>query len=490
MKEKLNILIFLSALALLFVAVILLPPDSEAPEYENRAMAEMPVLSMDTLRSGGFFNDLETFLSDKTAYRTSLLRFSTGMELVYGVRGSGGAIMVDTPGDGLGLGLIPDVEDEDLYIRAPGTTDPSPSAGETQQPEEPPGLPGADVSPPLPTGGDGDTQTPPHSGDQDPENDPQPAAEPDTGPGTSGEADSGTPSEDTSAQQSGNRVDPAKPFSVDVDFNENVVFYERYREKSRTAQRYATILNSYLNRLSESVRVFSMLAPIRVEFMGEGYAASNDSQLETINRIGDLLDERIIRTATYDYLAAHADEYIYFRTDHHWTALGSYYAYLSFAQAAGFEPIGIDNYIEQSIPGFLGSFARGTQNKTTREHPDTIYYYQLDNGTTFSRRMFVIPDDMSRLSYRVFMGGDYAKLDFTSTNLNGKTLVIVKDSYANALIPWLSPHYERIVVIDPRQYGGSVTKLIGDMGDADLLFMNYIAATAMADFVETINNIK
>ena len=266
--------------------------------------------------------------------------------------------------------------------------------------------------------------------------------------------------------------------------------YERYRENTGAARRYADILNIITGRVPENVRVFSLLAPIRVEFMGERYASSNDSQRSTIDTINERLDERIVRVGAYESLAAHTDEYIHFRTDHHWTALGAYYAYLSFAEAAGFQPIDISNYIEHSIPDFLGSFARGTSNRTVRDHPDTLHYYELDNGTVFSRVFFVFPEDMSRLSYRFFMGGDYGKLDFTSTNLNGRVLVVVKDSYANALIPWLAPHYERIIVIDPRRHGGSVSRLLSEFEDADLLFMNYVAATKMSDFIETIYSVR
>ena len=274
-----------------------------------------------------------------------------------------------------------------------------------------------------------------------------------------------------------------------MNYNEDAILYERYRQNTQAARRYAEIINSYREHLPESIRIFSMLAPIRVEFM-EQYASSNDSQRDTIDLINGILDERILKTATYEKLAQHKDEYIHFRTDHHWTALGAYYAYLTFAESAGFEPVGIENYIEHSVSGFLGSFGKGTQNKTIKDNPDTIYYYALDNGTTFSRKMFVFPEDLSTVSYRVFLGGDYAKLDFNSSNKNGKTLVIIKDSYANALIPWLSPHYERIIVIDPRQYDGSVTSLLSDIESADLLFMDYVAATAMADFIETINRVR
>lgn len=493
MKEKANILIFLAALVLMFAFVVILPPDKNAPEYENRAMADMPELSVESVFSGGYFDGVEAHLSDTTAYRTSLLQLAADVERSYGLKRPGSAVLVEMSGDDLGVGLLPEVDDEDLYIsdqtepdtaaQGSGTYTPSASQPAPQQPssESPVTSP---FSVEESTAQSNNAQT----------------ATPDVGvsarPAETGQASElplrelHSPANDTSSPPRDSHVDPRRPFSVDLHYNEEAILYESYKEKASAARRYAEILNAYRSSLPENIRVFSMLAPIRVEFMGEKYVSSNDSQRETINKINDLLNESIIKTATYEMLAAHKDEYIHFRTDHHWTALGAYYAYLSFAEAAGFEPITISNYIEHSIPGFLGSFGKGTQNRTVRDNPDTMYYYELDNGITFTRRFFVIPQDVSSLSYRVFMGGDYEKIDFTSSNTNGKTLVVVKDSYANALIPWLSPHYERIIVIDPRQYGGKVTRLLADFEDADLLFMNYVAATAMSDFIETINNVR
>jgi len=465
MKEKLNIIIFLAALVLLLVVVLILPHDENAQDFENRSMAPMPELNAAAILDGSFFQGIESYLSDSVAYRTGMLQFAAGMEQSYGIRISGSAMMVDTAGEDLGFGLLPEVDDGDLSIDiatpAPDGTDAAPAPGSTE-------------ATPAPDG----TDAPPAPGST-PQSNPPPT-----------EAPGQTNSEHEEEKPTVNRVDPSKPFSIDVNYHEDAIFYERYRENAGTTRRYAEILNSYLDRTPDNVRVFSMLAPIRVEFMGERYAASNDSQRATIDKINDLLDKRIIRTATYEWLAANSGEYIYFRTDHHWTALGAYYAYISFAQAAGFNPLSLTDYIEHSIPSFLGSYAIGTSNRTVRDHPDTLYYYELDNGTAFSRTLFVPPQENARLTYRVFMGGDYAKLDFTSSNINGKTLVIIKDSFANALIPWLAPHYERIIVIDPRQHNGSVTRLLSELDSADLLFMNYVAATAMADFIETIYNVR
>jgi len=289
---------------------------------------------------------------------------------------------------------------------------------------------------------------------------------------------------------SGANINPNLPFSVDIHYNENAVFYLRYTEDRELAARYAEVLNAYMEALPDNIRMFSLISPVKVEFMDERYASVNSSQLGTISYINSLLSDEIIAVDAHKFLSRHSGEYIFFRTDHHWTALGAYYAYLAFAEAAGLEPIAIENYIENAIEGFVGSLAVGTRNRTILSHPDTVYFYTLNNGTEFTLNMHIIPSDLSTLSYRIFLGGDRSYYTFSSTNLNGRTLVVVKDSFANAIIPWLAPHYETIAVIDPRQFTGSVMQTIEEFDDIDLLFVNYIPATTMPDLIEQTYNAR
>ena len=243
-------------------------------------------------------------------------------------------------------------------------------------------------------------------------------------------------------------------------------------------------VTAYVDGLPANTRIFSLVSPVKVEFMGERYAAANSSQLGTINYINSLLRDEIIPVDAHGTMSAHSDEYIFFRTDHHWTALGSYYAYLAFTKAAGLEPVLIENYVENAIEGFVGSLAVGTRNRTVLSSPDTLYFYTLNDGTEFSMSLYHLPSDLSNLDYRIFLGGDRDIYSFNSSNTNGRTIVIVKDSFANAMIPWLAPHYETIVVIDPRQFTGSVAQVLEEYDDIDLLFVNYIPATTMADLIE------
>jgi len=285
-------------------------------------------------------------------------------------------------------------------------------------------------------------------------------------------------------------VNPYEPFGVDINFDENAIFYLRYTEDRELATRYAGVLNAYAEVLPEKTRIFSLISPVKVEFMDQRYQAVNSSQLDTIEYINSLLHDSIRPVDAHGYMSAHSGEYIFYRTDHHWTALGAYYAYLAFAGAADLEPVKIDNYTENTIEGFVGSLAVGTRNRVILNNPDTIYFYTINDGTSFSTDMFHLPSDQSNLSYRVFLGGDRDFYTFDSSNKNGRTLVVVKDSFANALIPWLAPHYETVAVIDPRQFTGSVANVLESFNDIDLLFVNYIPATTMSDLIEQFYNAR
>jgi hypothetical protein len=422
MADKLNIFFALCALAIFALFVYVLPMDEGAEEFENRAMGTMPRLTAGTFIRGEFFADFEAYLLDNTAGRTRWLTFAGIVENSYGLNVAGGAQVVVFDAADLGVGLVPDEIFEDLDVTEYGFVQAQGDATEYERVQ-------------VVTMG---------------------------------------------------VVNPAAPFSVDVNFHENAVFYLRYTENTTLAARYAEVLNAFAAGVGENVRMFSMIAPVKVEFMGARYAAVNSSQRGTIDFINERLHGDIITVDAHSALAAHADEYIFFRLDHHWTQLGAYYAYLAFAESAGFQPILIENYTEHAISGFVGSLAVGTRNRTILAHPDTIYFYTINDGTTFSINMFTVPSDMAALSYRVFLGGDRDFFYFTSSNENGRTLVVVKDSFANALIPWLAPHYETIVVIDPRQFTGSVLEELENHTAVDLLFINYIPATTMADLIEQI----
>jgi len=407
MQYKLNICLFIISLVIFAAFVLVLPPDPQAEAFENRAMERRPQFSTYNVVHGGFFANLESYLLDNTAMRTTWLTFTDIAAHSYGIALPGGAMMVDFAANDLGIGLAPLLE----------------------------------------------TETSSHN-------------------------------------LVGRPVNLSQPFSIDHMFNENAIFYLRYRENQTHAARYAQVLNAHAANLPGDIRMFSMLAPVKVEFMGPRYAAVNSSQLNTIEFVNALLDPRIITVDAHGILADNAEHYIFFRLDHHWTSLGAYFAYLAFAEAAGITPIGIDNYIEYEIDGFVGSLAVGTRNRAALNHPDTLHFHRINDGTSFSIDLITIPVDLSQACYRIFLGGDRAFLHFTSSNRNGRTLMVVKDSFANALVPWIAPHYENIVMIDPRQFVGSIADVMMGFENIDLLFINYMPATTMPDLIEQIYSVR
>ena len=514
MIHKWHIACFAAAFALLIAFIFILPDDPEASAYENRAMAGKPVLSAKGVLSGEYSNALEAYLSDRVADRTALLAFSELLGKAYGVR-LGGATMVTIDDGGFGMGLLPDPLDDDLYMEHGGSAhigsvDPPP-AGDASAPvdesREPPGA--ADPDPPAANDDENeeiaDTETDDEArndgaeepyaeaeGDANPEEPDENAV---TGgpesPGSTDDEIAGSEENATGVASADDRVNVNLPFCVDIHNDPDAVLYSLFYIDGPSVNDYIRAVNSYRRDLPEDARIFCMLVPTKEEFLDEKYRANMSSQTELIQSIYDHLDPGIVCVDAYSALAARvADEYLYFRTDHHWTALGAYYAYLAFAESAGIIPFTINLYVEHSLGSFLGSLVYGTPSRNIREHPDTMYYYTIDTGMEFSRRLFRIPGSSGNLDYRMFMGGDYDKLDYTTSNTNGRTLVIIKDSYANALIPWVSPNYERIIVLDPRQYEGSVRRLMGGLPNADVLIFNSAPVPSLRGFVAKLDAVR
>ena len=108
----------------------------------------------------------------------------------------------------------------------------------------------------------------------------------------------------------------------------------------------------------------------------------------------------------------------------------------------------------------------------------------------YETKMYTVPLLSEKPKYSLFMGGDHQFAKMHTKNTNGKTLLVIKDSYANALLPLLTEDYETILVIDPRNYYGKVTDLISEYNVDDCLFINYVFTTTFSDFVDKLNEVK
>ncbi len=179
-------------------------------------------------------------------------------------------------------------------------------------------------------------------------------------------------------------------------------------------------------------------------------------------------------------LSAHKDEYIYYRTDHHWTTQGAYYAYSELCGALGLEPFDRAAHTAVDVPDFYGTFY--SRARTWNAQPDTLTYYDLDNPLTIytvtgpgmpAEGQTTGLYDLDKLDvydkYAAFLHGNNG-LSRVEGDGEGRILVI-KDSYANSFVPFLTANYAQIDVVDLRNYNYGLDGLIAENGYDQILVL-------------------
>lgn len=264
---------------------------------------------------------------------------------------------------------------------------------------------------------------------------------------------------------------------------------------------YAAVLNQYRARVDGAVRIYSMIAPTNSEFVQlKRYREITDSQNEALVYLNSRLKPGIRSVNVYDVLNKHKSEYLYFRTDHHWTALGAYYGYCAFMKARGEQPVPLDRYRKVDLEGFLGSSYSKTLDHNLEKNPDTLTVYLPFTEHQFTQyyareaRESAVIDLQYAASktdkYLVFISSGGGTWGVIRTAVkNGKRILVVKDSFGNALVPFLLPHYEEIYVVDSRFYstaaaGKDILQFIRDNRIEELLFMQYMEDVNWRKFME------
>lgn len=177
-------------------------------------------------------------------------------------------------------------------------------------------------------------------------------------------------------------------------------------------------------------------------------------------------------------LQAHADEEIYYRTDHHWTTLGAWYGYSAYVEAAGGDSQRVLD--KQEFELVCSDFYGTTYAKVNQaSQADRIYVYEpktelevvYNMGEKTTHSLYETEHLDSKDQYRVFTGGNQAVLEISGGEKNGKTLLVVKDSFANCMLPFLAEDFEKIVVADLRQLNVGCTRLMDMFQPTDILVL-------------------
>jgi hypothetical protein len=260
-----------------------------------------------------------------------------------------------------------------------------------------------------------------------------------------------------------------------------------------SVNRNLTAMNAFASRYGE-VPVYFMLVPTSIEIYRDTLPESAPiaSQKDFIRSCYDVLDE-LISIDVLPLMHEYSNSYIYCRTDHHWTSKGSYIAYTAAASAMGFTPLELSRFnVENASNSFRGTlYSRTLDNSIT---PDIIKLYTLAEGDP--EVTVIINDGISESTYdslyfrekldvkdkySTFLGSPVPVVEISSS-LSGapRRLLVIKDSYAHSLIPFLAKNFSEITMVDMRFINMRYSELF-DVNDYDAVLFLYNVVTFSED---------
>ncbi len=265
---------------------------------------------------------------------------------------------------------------------------------------------------------------------------------------------------------------------------------EYFGAKAAGNSGYATILSNFAAKYP-SVSVNSIIVPKCASFHSPD---DRTDQFEThksyINSTYAMM-KGVKTIDAFGEMAKHRGEYLFYRTDHHWTSLGAYYASVAFCNANGITPRAINSYEKVINQGFWGTLYTtywGSSVKkpeawtdyTVGHLPAATYDFKFsysagategtNNGTAINK---------SAKSYAsMFICGDVPFIDIKTSVGNGRKVIVFKESYGNAFVPYLIDYFEEVIVIDMRYSTASVRGIINKYGITDAIIINNIQASS------------
>lgn len=405
---------------------------------ENRMLEERPEFSAESYISGEFAAKLDRYFTDTVPHRDELNEMAAVLEKVKGFAAP----------KFYGVSVVGNDDEEDEYT-APVQTEYNVILPETEPAVTT--APVQDTQPTLPS-----TET--------------------------------SPAESTSAEQ---EVSDASEFLNNGILVDGVDMYGKkagvmlFGGNKTQGARYANLISEYKRQLGDGVNVYNIVVPTSAEFyLPKKYAKYSNSEKDAIEYIYSNLTDGVIPVDAYSVLEQHKDEYIYFRTDHHWTDLGAYYAYTAFCDALGQTPPALEDYTVKTKPEpYVGSLFGYTNDITLKNNPDTFTYHMTKSeysaegfyyntlksaGSTAVYHEYAAGSAM----YGTFLGSDSMHIKIKTNAGTGRKIVMFKESYGNAFAPYLIDSFDEVYIIDIRYFGRNALQYIREVGATDVLFIN------------------
>ena len=249
-----------------------------------------------------------------------------------------------------------------------------------------------------------------------------------------------------------------------VYFADDHYYIENVSPDKEVSERNIGYLSQFAENMKGTHNVRVLIAPTALSIMADKLPKNAPVWDENgyIDRLKAASDGNFVDVR--NVLSAHENDYVYYRTDHHWTTYGAYLAYTSLAESLGFEPLTEDEIVRTTLSDeFYGTIIAKVGLSDTR---DTLEKFESKNqpavsltynlGEKETETLYADEKLQTRDKYGYFLGGNDAIVDVTTSVKNGKTLLLVKDSYSHCMLPLLANHYERIILLDLRSFNMGV----------------------------------
>ena len=477
-------LAMMGLLCCLFALGILLPLRPRYSDAEKRELKQFPAFSLQGLFAGSYFRDITSWYQDSYPGKEEWMLLASKTKAFYGLQGEqiyGAAEQVkeEIPtGEGAlaeTFALKKDTEDGQN-----GAAEKKESDGEDRGTEE-----ARDKS-------EGKGQTEAGKGTEEKQEEAEAKqgsdAKQDT---TKGKEENGNFETDAEGNLQIKKADKAENVAgeqIGSLYLNGDSAYELFYFSEKAVRAHASLLNT-VQAMFPKLKLSAMIVPnsfgvILDPKVQEKLASSGMDQ--AIAYSYSLMDKRVNTVNVFDALSAHKKEYIYFRTDHHWTQLGAYYAYQEYCKSMGYSTKPLSDYQKLDFPEFYGTFYFFMNRpESLKGHPDQVTAYQgsmnsmqytdskgnLQEGKLINDASQMLPGN----KYNCFMLGDHGYVEIHNEGApRKKSILVLKDSYGNAFVPLLAQDYRDVYVVDYRHYQGNASSLIQEKGIEEILFLNNI----------------
>lgn len=237
------------------------------------------------------------------------------------------------------------------------------------------------------------------------------------------------------------------------------------------------------------VNIYAAIAPNATEVLPNLLPkyAPTQNQTEQIQQIYDSLNGITCVDICSPLKSAENAKELYYKTDHHWTTRGAEIAFKELAMAMAIDMFGVTYSTYPVCRDFQGTMASSsglfsasdTVNITVPDNEINIVVSCESDGKK-SASMFDTTKLEEKNKYEVFFGGNFDTVRIDTDNDTKRVLMVVKDSYANCLIPMLTPYYKTIIMVDPRYFSGSIDRTMKKEAVTDVLWL-YNANTFLKD---------